>query len=482
MMTRVRNGTLRAVIYGRQSHGSERSIDQQREACRRDAQTEGYTIVADYSDPISASRYARTQRDEWPLLLADIAAGKVDVVVLWESSRGDRQASSWLAFLELCRQRKTLIRVTDHRRSYDLDVPRDWRTLAEDGTDSQYESEKSRQRLLRDAVAHAESGGANGPVPYGYQRFKDSTTGRFARQIEHPEQAETVRQIFTAVAQGHPIRAIVRDLDQRGIPSPGRWRDNDSGWTTEHIRDMVRRKTYLGIRVHRPKAGGPPMETRGRWDPLVSQELWRRANRVLDGYRAGAGAKAAEHVLSGIPTCAACGDRYYGRALAGGSRYNCKACGKAVDGADLEDRVLAYVLGRLAQDDIHEQLRRVGDDQDGEHAAAAAELDRLTGELDEWRDSAAKGETTPATMARVESGYGERITRARARLERVSLPPAVRDLLDPREDLIQRWARMPVPARRSVVAALVTVSVKPGRRGVRAPIGQRVTVEWKGAG
>ncbi|MGH3682783.1 MAG: recombinase family protein, partial [Natronosporangium sp.] len=447
----------RAGLYARQSHGKDRSITQQLDACRQDAAAEGYQVAAEYQDKVSASRHARRPRDDWPRLLADLAAGRLDVVVVWESSRGDRTLTSWSQFLDLCRQHRVLIRVVDHHRTYDMTQPRDWRTLAEDGTDNQYESEKTRQRIIRDSAASAAAGRPNGPVPYGYERAYHPRTRELVEQREHPEQAAIVREIFTRVRAGHPVRGLARDLQRRQVPPPGQWRPSyGSGWTPEHVRNMVRRKAYIGRRSH----NGDPATTPAVWPPIVGEELFWGANRVLDDQKAARWRPArAEHVLSGVGACTACGSddaRYYGRHDQRlGLRYNCRICGKGLDGADYENLVLAYVLGRLARPDVYEQLAAAGESADAEAAATRAELARLTGELDQWREAAGRGETTPASLARVEAGYSKRIDAAQARLTRVSLPPPVRDLLDAEGDLLARWVAMPVPARRAVITALV---------------------------
>jgi site-specific DNA recombinase len=80
----------------------------------------GWQIAAEYEDAVSTSRFARKQREDWPRLLADIEAGRLDVVVLWESSRGSRRAAEWMAFLDLCRDRQVRIHVTSHGRTYDM--------------------------------------------------------------------------------------------------------------------------------------------------------------------------------------------------------------------------------------------------------------------------------------------------------------------------------------------------------------------------
>ena len=60
-----------------------RSIDEQNKANREECERHGWTIADRYADPrLSASRFATKDRPEYKRLLADVEAGKLDVVVL----------------------------------------------------------------------------------------------------------------------------------------------------------------------------------------------------------------------------------------------------------------------------------------------------------------------------------------------------------------------------------------------------------------
>jgi hypothetical protein len=126
-------------VYGRQSLGKDSSISEQLDLGRRRAEAEDWTLHAVYSDGMSASRHGRKTRTDWAKLHADVTADRVNVIWLWESSRGDRRASTWLTLLEDCREHRVRIYVETHGRLYDMANPQDWRSLAEDGTDNEYE-------------------------------------------------------------------------------------------------------------------------------------------------------------------------------------------------------------------------------------------------------------------------------------------------------------------------------------------------------
>ena len=61
--------------YGRQSQGSDRSIDQQHDSYIARCAAEGWEPGPWLSDRVSASRYATKVRDDWPLLMALRRAG-----------------------------------------------------------------------------------------------------------------------------------------------------------------------------------------------------------------------------------------------------------------------------------------------------------------------------------------------------------------------------------------------------------------------
>ena len=148
----------------------DRSIDEQLRLGRERAAAEDWQVHGIYKDGVSASRHATSKRDDWPKLLAVIAAGQARRLWLWESSRGDRTLSSWALLLESCRDHGCLIYVETHGRLYDMGRAREWRTLAEDGVDSAYESDKTSERVRREMLANATAGKVHGRIPYGYRR------------------------------------------------------------------------------------------------------------------------------------------------------------------------------------------------------------------------------------------------------------------------------------------------------------------------
>lgn len=460
--------TLRAAIYARQSHGSERSLGEQIADCTADAEQQGWEIVGSYEDRTSASRHARKERLNHTRLLADLEAGKLDVVMVWESSRADRTLTTWSQLLDWCRDNGVLIRVTDDAETYDVRKPKHWKGLATDGINNAYASEETRQRNLRTARHAASQGKPNGMVPFGYARTygKDGVESQYIVE----EEATAVREVFTRVAEGEALKTLARELAARGCPAPGR------GWETSYVRNIVKNPAYIGRRRH----NGSPDTTKGIWPPIVDEQTYHAANRVLADRAARYWRPSRQrHLLTGIPVCEKCGGVYAGsqERSTGRRRYGCRAGGCGFLPADeLDVMVVASVLERLSRKDVFSQLRAVGDDADAQVAVARTEVEGLRARLDDWIDSAVRGETSPSTMAKVERELAQQITAAKQKEERAGLPPALRDLLDA-DDLDRAWIALPMQAKRDVIDAVVTVTVGTGRPRVRLPLEDRVTVK-----
>jgi site-specific DNA recombinase len=170
---------LRAGNLGRVSHKDRkkkdpsdraRSIAEQHEDNAAAIRANGHLEVSRYQDEESASRFARKERVDWPRLVYDVEHGNLDIVYLWEASRGSRKLSEWTDFLDLCREHKVLIHVTTHRHTYDLSVRRDRKTLIEEGVDAEDDSEKTSERTVRALADNARRGMPHGVRQYGFER------------------------------------------------------------------------------------------------------------------------------------------------------------------------------------------------------------------------------------------------------------------------------------------------------------------------
>ncbi|MGH3681234.1 MAG: recombinase family protein [Natronosporangium sp.] len=489
----------RAVIYGRSSTANEKSITDQLAENRAAAAGNGWTVAEELSDPTSASRFATKVRANWARLLELVP--DTDVIVLWEPSRGDRTLASWIAFVDRCRQHGTRLHATSHRRTYDPANSRDYRSLAEDGVDSSYESDRLSERVSRGKRAAYAAGRPSNRLTYGYRRVYDTTRTppAYLRQEPHPAQARIVRRIFRELAAGHTLHMVTKRLNDDGVATAGGARY----WRPNVVRDMASNPTY---RPHpdNPKRGCLVRNGTtyvGTWPPLATETQWQAVATTL-GATSEAHRKARKDSAPGrvrylLSTSfrlmtSPCGGDLLGFPDRPGRRahYACRRDGCAsVAMAEADEFVTRLVVARLSRPDARDLW--VADDQAARDASE--ELARLRAELEEARDSfAAPGGISAAALAKKEAAMAGPIADAERRSRPAGAPLAVLELIDAAAFGAQKvrpvWDRLPVTARREVVSWLlelrlgpvavrVTVHTPPEER--LAIVADRITVAWR---
>lgn len=447
---------LRAGVYGRQSRGKAKSIAEQLGICIADVHTQGWTLTEQYQDGSSASRYARKARDEWQRVLADIDAENIDVLVIWESNRGDRNLTTWSALLDLCRERDVKIRITTHDHTYDMRKRRDWEALAQEGISSASDSEKISIGVRRGHAGAAMSGRpSHGRAPFGYRRMYDPHTGELIGQEADPETAPIPRDIIHKVAKNVPISEITDDLNARKVPTI----DGAAKWYRARVRDIATNQAYIGVRVY----NGSTYD--GVWPALVEPVVFYAAQRILsDPGRVTTRPGRQRHLLSYLAVCDVCD----GSLCAARNRYRCldHSCVTVVQ-ADMDSFVERLILRRLELPDLHKRFRKAGEDADRLVMEARTEAAQLREQLEGWRRSAAKNKTSPESLAVIEADLTEQIKVADRRADQVGMPVALRQMLEPGADVRTRWKDATLPAQRDVIRALAVIRLGPAS-GVRS--------------
>lgn len=536
---------LRAAIYdrvsvvrGRDHRSTEQQGVENRAACR----DEGWTVAGRYVDnDRSASRFAKKTRPDWERLCDDLAADQFDVLVLWEPSRGDRELEMWARLLNMCRRKGVLIHITSHRRTYDVRIAREWRTLAEDGVDAAYESEKTSQRINRDMGISAAKGRPHGRLAFGYRRLHDPHTGRSVRQVIDDEPRLNVNAVNVClmfalartpsvavsvfgrrlvdsrpvdpvaslewytryrllveakdrVLSGWSLHRLERDWRDRGITTlTGRW------WRRSEIKRVLTSPLYISARVHHGTrvADGiwPPIFDEADHYALVSRlaDPSRRTRREPTGKVTRIREGSVVHLLSGIALCGVCGVALRVRVNSGYPSYQCFDRTLVVDGkryhvSRRESTVDAYitdlVLRRLSMPDAAEALAR--DDSEADRLREL--LDTAAGlrrRRDEAADAYAAGGMDIATLSRIEAALTRQIETIEEQARRIRLVPLLGDLIIPdRHDVEAEWLRLGIDQRREVITVLMSkIEIMPVGRGNRnADLAESVKVTWRRAG
>lgn len=456
---------LRAGIYSRESKDKTKSIDDQAAESLAAVADRGWTIVAQYSDGVSASRFGRKVRLDWRRLLADLDAGALDVVVAWEPSRADRDLETWVTFVSRCRTKGVLVHLTGDDDTLDPRNPSHWHRLITGGVDAAMESEKVSRRVRRGTAAAAAAGRPHGPAPYGYERIivGEQQTAHGPKPVKEQRRsadAPIVVEIFERIARSDPLSAVVRDLDQRGVPAP-----KGDRWSRASVSQMIRNVAYLGERRHRSERDGQkPVDERydGVWPGLVDADLFHRAQAVLDRPdRRRSKPGAARHLLSYLAK-APCGGKLHVIVGHGGrgDRYVCYGHGCVSVTVAAADEVLTRILCvRLARPD----LRDLFAPDDRAIRAARVEAAELRGRLERHYDEAADGRLSAGGLAAMERRLLPLIDAADRRSRPASAPGAMAQLLDAAEfgaaQVRPTWDSLPVAARREVIPPLAEVVI-----------------------
>jgi site-specific DNA recombinase len=420
------------------------SVTQQEEAGTARCETEGWRERRYQDNDISASRYSRKDRPGWSRLVADVRAGLLSVVWLWESSRGDRKLYEWVGFLELCRELDVRIYVETHEQLYSMRNARHMKTLAEDGIANAYRSDEDSLRIKRNAAASARKGLPNGRPAYGYRRYYHPATGRYQRQEPEPPESGIADGIITRIARNVPLVTILRELADAGVPSP-----QDTAWCAATLRLMARNPAYAGYRKT------PDGQLIKAWPAIVSLETHRDAVRVLaDPARSTQRPGRQLHLLSYLAECGACGGGVLSvvKNKVGQPRYSCRSHGCiSIDPEWLDELVTLAVCDALSGPDAATLYRSDSE----ESARLRGEAAILRAQLGEWLKASVSPHEYQVKKAQLLPGI-ERAERAAVAAE---LPLVLRDLLAAGNVRAAWDTALDVPARRAVITALMNVRV-----------------------
>ena len=170
-------------------------------------------------------------------------------------------------------------------------------------------------------------------VTYGY---KPSPANKHKMVIDEPA-AQIVREIFDAVIAGKSTSEIAADLNARGVPTPNEYKGvrrkekTKPQWTHPCIAYMIRNIKYTGVMTNHTRESRHIRDKNQRrvpmseWiitpdahEPIVSRDVWERANEMLRSPKKTT--KAAFAQPDRVYYCAHCGrklrktyglDQYY---------------------------------------------------------------------------------------------------------------------------------------------------------------------------
>lgn len=477
--------------------GNLASPDEQHDENAEHAARNGWRLGDPYREreAVSASRWSGRERDEFARLLGDIEGGRfaADILIIWESSRGSRKVGEWVRLIDGCETASVLIYVTTHGRLYDCANPRDRRTLLEDAVDSEYESAKTRKRVIRSTTARAAKGLPHGRTRYGYQRTYDPVTRRLVSEDKHPEESANVAELFRRLHAGDSLRSVERDWEARGIVTRGQRNAPPHPFRAVDLRGMALNAAYAGLRVRQPKGakrvtGSVDEAVPAKWPAIVTPEVYYAVRAILtDPSRRKSRPGGAKHLMSMIAGCGECGDVVSVRYRDGERFYQCRGARCVF--------VVADELDEIAEAAIFHYLSRpemIGRMQPPpgalpELAAVRAEITAAQGSLADYRRRAGLLQVTAESFAAIEPAILAEIGRLTARERELQVPHELAGWPGPVEEVEARWRGSLLGARRNVARKVLSpqfagtlliarVGVK-GQWNPRVPVARRVRLD-----
>lgn len=457
---------MRAAAYQRVST-KDQEADRQNEANRAAAARSGWGLT-EYEEKLSASRFAGkgggADRKQYRQLLADIIAGLVDVLILWEASRGDRQLAGWATLLDLCRKHGVLIHVTAEDYTFNPAKARDWKSLAEAGIDSAYESEKISMRVTDGKRSRAAKGVPQGSIAYGLRRIWDPTRPRlnWLRDEPDPDTGPVAGRIIREVGRGDSYAAICGRLNAEGIdpPSVTRGRRHQAArWNATTITRIAANPAYAKFGV------------------VTEAESLRARQRVTDAQRKGERPGRQVYRYSQVVRCSLCGGIVRGVMLRGEALYRCPADhggrGNGIPAAAADDFIDAVAI-----EFITTRAAELITATDG--TAAARHRTEAAGHREKITEAVASYNADRLGIGELEDIRRFRLAKAEAaekRARAAELPAELSGLPDDdRAVVAERWDALPVAARKAAVRVIMPgLTLLPGRRDV--PADERI-IPW----
>lgn len=275
---------LNCAVYTRKSseEGLEQSfnsLEAQREAAEAyvaSQRHEGWNLLPDAYDDGGYSG-GNAERPALKRLLADVKAGKVQVVVVYKVDRLTRSLADFAKIIELFDQHKvSFVSVT---QQFNTTTSMGRLTLNVLLSFAQFEREVTGERI-RDKVAASKKKGMwmGGPVPYGYRVNN--------RRLEIvPEQSEQVRQIYSRYLACGSVRELCAELAIQGF-NKGRGA----------LYTMLKNPIYIGKIRHRKEIYP------GQHEAIVDEAIWQEAQKLLQDHHVNPQVKgrARQHILTGL--------------------------------------------------------------------------------------------------------------------------------------------------------------------------------------
>lgn len=457
----------RAAIYARQSldkSGDALAVSRQVAECRELAERNGWEVVEVYQDNDRSATSGKV-RPEWTRMLADLSAGRHDVLVCWHTDRLYRRLRDLVALVDVAEKRSLRI-ATVRSSDLDLSTPAGRMVAGLLGSVASYETE---QKAARQVAANRQRA-QNGVVlwsrrPYGFDR-----QGQTVKVVK--AEAREIHKAAKAVLAGETLASVAADLNARGVTTSA-----GKPWTVTAVRRVLLNPRTAGRVVSKGEDYGSDAPA------ILDADAADQLGAILrDPARKQAPpSTAVKHLLSGLVECGRCGDALKPQsvpmfAMPNADRvmiYRCSTCYLTRRMDLVNEVVLGVLVERLSRPDALDLLATDVD--------VTALRERVV-DARQRRDALAKMLGDGIMSPEAARTQAERLTGQIDELERQIIGATGTDplaKLAQAGDVAAAVDRMTLRQLRDAIRALMTVRILPAGKGVRFNP-EHVEIDWKG--
>lgn len=446
------------------------AVGRQLEDCERKASENGWRVAGSYVDE-DISAYSGKHRPEYRRLIADIKAGLIDGVIVYNLDRLHRQPKELEEFIEVCRQAGIDRNLASCQGYVDLATHHGVLTARILGAVAAMESDDMSRRIQRrhEEIAQAGRPSGGGSRAYGFEQ-----DGLTVRESE----AVVIRECVRRALAGESLRSITDNLNKRQIASA-----QGGSWAPQTLRAMLLSARIGGMREHKGE-----IAAEAAWPAIINPSESAQLRAMLTDASRRTNRSARRYLLTRLLRCGRCGQTLVSRPTASGTRcYVCAkgpgfgGCGRlSVRAEPLEQFVVDAVLYRLDSPAMAAALAGSPDD-DPDAERLRLELEDAQAQLAELAQDWGERVITRQEWLAARRPIEDRLQLAQKRLAKLSQSSAVSDYIGNAEALRERWADLPLSGQQAVVAAVLDhLIVQPSqRRGSNQFDPSRFTPVWR---
>lgn len=265
---------MKAIVYVRVSDARQvenTSLESQEEICRQWCATRGIAVDRVFKDAGESAKTADRPAFQEMIRYTERNNGKLSFCIVYRFNRFSRSAYDYHQYAKLLADRKIRVKSvcepTDDSPmgNFFAGMLSEW---------SQFDNETRSQNTTQAMRQRVQAGYWVWRAPLGYlTKPKQGVTP--ATLVIDPVQGPLIRQAFERIAEGYQDKVrVLKELTSCGLKTA-----KGRPLNPQSFNRLLRNPVYAGRIV----AEGWGLDVQGKFEPLVSEEIFHRAQAVLDG-------------------------------------------------------------------------------------------------------------------------------------------------------------------------------------------------------